>query len=116
MKIIGIGFIAFVLVVLQCLIYKKYWDKNLLVSVFFQQDGISEGEEGEVIEIIENRKRLPITMLKVKFQTSRYLGFFEVRKRWNRNSHPLGLRAKRRVLRKAALHRPHRKTYCWNSF
>lgn len=77
MKIIGIGFIAFVLVVLQCLIYKKYWDKNLLVSVFFQQDGISEGEEGEVIEIIENRKRLPITMLKVKFQTSRYLGFFD---------------------------------------
>ena len=77
MKIIGIGIVAFVLVLLECLIYKKYWDKNLNVSVFFQQNGISEGEEGEIIEIIENRKRLPLTMLKVKFQTSRYLGFLD---------------------------------------
>ena len=77
MKIIGIGLVAFVLVLLECLIYKKYWNKNLSVSVFFQQDGISEGEEGEVVEIIENRKPLPLTMLKVKFQTSRYLGFLD---------------------------------------
>lgn len=75
MKIIGIGIVAFVLVLLQCLIYKKFWDKNLHVSVFFHQEGISEGEEGEVIEIIENRKWLPLVMLKVKFQTSRNLGF-----------------------------------------
>ncbi len=77
MKILGIGIVASVLVLLQYLVYKKLWDKNLYVSVFFQQKGISEGEQGEIIEIIENRKRLPLTMLKVKFQTSRYLGFLD---------------------------------------
>ena len=77
MKIIGIGIVAFALVLLQSLLYKKYWDKNLHVSVFFQQTGISEGEDGEVIEVIENRKQLPLIMLKVKFQTSRNLGFLD---------------------------------------
>lgn len=75
MKIIGIGIIAFVLVVLQMWIYKRHWAKNLYVSVSFQQDSIYEGEEGELIEVIENRKALPLPMLKVKFQTSRNLGF-----------------------------------------
>lgn len=75
MKIIGIGIIAFFLVVIQMLVYKKYWAKNLYVSVSFRQDAIYEGEEGEIIEVIENRKHLPLPMLKVKFQTSRNLGF-----------------------------------------
>lgn len=77
MKILGISIVACVLVLLQWLVYKKLWDRNLYVSVFFQQSGVVEGEEGEVIEIIENRKRLPLTMLKVKFQTSRFLGFID---------------------------------------
>ena len=47
MKIIGIGIIAFFLVVLQMLVYKKYWAKNLHVSVLFRQNAIYEGEEGE---------------------------------------------------------------------
>lgn len=75
MKIIGIGFVAFLLFTLQCIIYRKLWDKDLKVSVFFKQKGIAEGETGEIIEIIENRKRLPLVMLKVKFQTSRLLQF-----------------------------------------
>lgn len=75
MKIIGIGIIAFFLVVIQMLIYKKIWSKNLYVSINFQQKAIYEGEEGEIVEVIENRKRLPLPMLKVKFQTSRNLEF-----------------------------------------
>ena len=71
MKIIGIGIIAFFLVVLQMLLYKKYWAKNLYVSVSFRQDAIYEGDEGEIVEVIENRKRLPLPILKVKFQTSK---------------------------------------------
>ena len=77
MKILGIGVVAFLLVVLQMLVYKKLWDRNLKVSVMFSQPGISEGETGEIVEIIENRKRLPLSMLKVKFQTSRNLGFID---------------------------------------
>ena len=75
MKIIGIGIIAFFLVVLQMMLYKKYWAKNLHVSVTFRQNAIYEGDEGELIEVIENRKRLPLPMLKVKFQTSKNLWF-----------------------------------------
>ncbi len=75
MKIIGIGIIAFLLFVIQKNIYAKLWDKNLRVSVSFSQTGISEGDQGEVLEIVENRTRLPLNMLKVKFQTSRNLEF-----------------------------------------
>ena len=77
MKIIGIGIVAFFLVVLQMLFYKKHWAKNLYVSVRFGQDAIYEGDEGQIVEVIENRKRLPLPMLKVKFQTSKNLGFFD---------------------------------------
>ena len=75
MKIIGLGLIAFLLFLLQRKVYEKLWDKNLKVSVSFAQTGIAEGEEGQVVEIVENRKRLPLNMLKVKFQTSRNLEF-----------------------------------------
>ncbi len=75
MKIIGIGIIAVLLFLLQQRVYEKLWHKNLKVTVSFAQSGISEGQEGEIVEIIENRKRLPLSMLKVKFQTSRYLEF-----------------------------------------
>lgn len=75
MKILGIGIIAFFLFGLQRRIYQKLWSRNLKVSVTFSQKGITEGEEGEIVEVIENRKWLPLTMLKVKFQTSRNLEF-----------------------------------------
>lgn len=75
MKIAGIGLIVFLLFLFQRKLYEKLWDKNLNVSVSFGQKGISEGETGEVLEIVENRKRLPLNMLKVKFQTSRFLEF-----------------------------------------
>ncbi len=75
MKIVEIGLIVFLLFLLQRKLYKKLWDKNLHVSVSFRQTGISEGETGEILEIVENRKRLPLNMLIVKFQTSRFLEF-----------------------------------------
>ena len=75
MKVIGIGLIAFLLFLIQRKVYEKLWDKNLKASVSFAQSGISEGEEGQILEIIENRKYLPLNMLKVKFQTSRNLEF-----------------------------------------
>ena len=75
MKIIGIGIVAFFLFGLQQFLYEKLWTKNLKASVSFAQSGISEGEEGAIVEIIENRKLLPLPMLKVRFQTSKYLDF-----------------------------------------
>lgn len=75
MKILGIGLIALGLFLFQRYLYKRLWDQNLRVSVSFLQKGIKEGGQGEVVEVIENRKRLPLVMLKVKFQTSRNLEF-----------------------------------------
>lgn len=79
MKIIGIGLAAFALFAIQFLIYEKFWNKNLKVTAFFKQAGITEGETGEIVEIIENAKWLPLPMLKVKFQTSRNLCFLDNR-------------------------------------
>ena len=41
----------------------------------FTRKSLVEGEKGELLEIIENGKRLPLPMLKVKFQTDRNLRF-----------------------------------------
>ncbi len=74
-KILGIGLIGFLLLVVQKRIYEKLWQKSLYVSVSFGKEPIFEGEQGELKEIIENKKRLPLSMLKVKFKTDRHLDF-----------------------------------------
>lgn len=74
-QIIGIGLIAFVLFVLQQKIYRELWKKDLTATISFASSSIFEGQEGQLKEIIENRKRLPLSMLKVKFQTDRHLVF-----------------------------------------
>lgn len=75
MKIIGLGLIALLLFWLEREVYKRLWRDKLFVSVAFDRASVEEGEEGNVIEVVENRKRLPLSMLKVKFQTSRNLTF-----------------------------------------
>ena len=75
MKIIGIGVIAFLFFGLQRYIYQRSWNKNLAVRIEFTSPGIFQGEEGELQEIVENHKRLPLPLLHVKFQTSRNLEF-----------------------------------------
>lgn len=58
---------------LQRLLYQKYWNKRLSVSVRFSQHAITEQEEGELLETICNQKWLP--MLRVKFEADRHLDF-----------------------------------------
>lgn len=77
MKIIEIALVAFALFYLQGFVYRKLWDRHLKASVYFNKIGITEGEEGEVIEVIENRKFLPLIWLKVSFQTDKNLGFLD---------------------------------------
>lgn len=74
-QIIGIGLLAFSLLWLQRKLYGKLWDKNLGIRLAFTEKSLFEGEKGELLEIIENGKRLPLPMLKVKFQTDRNLRF-----------------------------------------
>ncbi len=77
--IIALGLFGFLLLVAQQLVYQRLWLKNLNVDIGFSADHIYEGETGELKEIIENRKCLPLAMLKVKFITHRHLVFGNAR-------------------------------------
>lgn len=79
MKIIGICIVAFFLYYLQQTVYRRWWNKGLQVSLEFAQKELFEGEGSQLYEVIENRKRLPLPMLKVKFQTSRNLEFSDIK-------------------------------------
>lgn len=74
-QLLQIGLVAFLLFCVQQKLYKSRWNKNLTASISFQSHSIVEGEQGNLLEVIENRKRLPLTMIKVKFQTHRNLVF-----------------------------------------
>lgn len=78
-QLLGIIVFALILYLGQKYIYAKVWNRGLNVSLAFQEDAIWEGQESELAEIIENRKRVPLTMLKVKFQTDRHLVFTDTK-------------------------------------
>lgn len=74
-KLFGIGILGFFLMLFQKMLYEKLWYRHLHVDISFGEDHIFQGEQGELKEIIENRKWLPLAMLKVKFKTDRRLLF-----------------------------------------
>ena len=77
MKLIGIGLIAGALFLIQLYVYNKLWNKNLYVKVDFASTRMFQGDTGELKEVVENRKRLPLPVVRVKFQTDRNLVFEE---------------------------------------
>lgn len=78
-QLLGILVVALLLYLGQKTIYQKVWHKNLRVRLSFHEEGIWEGQESTLSEIIENQKKLPLTMLKVKFQTDRHLLFADTK-------------------------------------
>lgn len=78
-QLLGILVVALLLYLGQKTIYQKVWHKKLRVRLSFQEEGIWEGQESTLSEIIENQKKLPLTMLKVKFQTDRHLLFADTK-------------------------------------
>lgn len=64
---------ALLLGYLQEKLYARYWDKDLSVSLHFQEESVTQGDSCVLCEQVENAKFLPIPALKVKFQLSRYL-------------------------------------------
>jgi uncharacterized protein (DUF58 family) len=72
---IGVGLLAFLIYIVQRHLYRRFWQRGLRVELSFSSPAVVEGDKGELLEVIENRKRLPLPMLKVKFQTSRNLVF-----------------------------------------
>lgn len=74
-KIIGLGIVALLILELQKYIYVSWWNRNLYVTLNFADTNLFQGEKGQLYEIIENKKKLPLSVLKVKFRTSRNLIF-----------------------------------------
>jgi uncharacterized protein (DUF58 family) len=74
-RILGVGLLALLIYIAQRYLYRRFWQQGLHVELLFSSSALVEGERGELLEVIENRKRLPLPMLKVKFQTDRNLAF-----------------------------------------
>lgn len=74
-QLLGIGILAAALYFAQQKLYRRLWQRQLKVDLAFAREHIFEGEEGILREQVENGKRLPLPMLKVKFSTSRNLVF-----------------------------------------
>ena len=57
--------------------YAGHWYKNLTVTFRFLQDFVYAGEQAELTEQIENRKRLVLPILEVAFHVDRKLTFHD---------------------------------------
>ena len=78
-RLLGIGVVFSVFFLVQRILYQRFWLQHLTAQVRFVQDHIIEGEQGELNEILVNKKILPLPMLKVKFRTDRHLIFQDIR-------------------------------------
>lgn len=74
-RLVIIGIFFLLLFILQKEAYSRLWYRNLHVDIKFVKSHIFQGETSALVEVIENRKRLPLSMLKVKFNTDRHLIF-----------------------------------------
>ena len=75
MTLIVILILTAVLIVLQRVLYRRFWSKNLSVDLRFSDSSGIEGGRISLAETITSRKLLPLPWLTVKFQVSRYLSF-----------------------------------------
>lgn len=75
MKLIVTAVTAWLLWFLSGIFFKKFWEKGLNVSLSFTENGVVEGQQTALKEIITNNKFLPLPVLHVKFQMGRELVF-----------------------------------------
>lgn len=61
--------------IIQTLIYKRYWNRDLSIDVSFSTDFVREGEGATLIEVIENNKLMCLPILQIKFAITRTFRF-----------------------------------------
>jgi uncharacterized protein (DUF58 family) len=79
MKIIAALIGAYLIYILERFLYRRFWKRNLEVELTLSDHKAVEGEQLILYETVRNQKLLPIPVLKVKFTTSRYLSFLDLR-------------------------------------
>ncbi|MGN0165237.1 MAG: DUF58 domain-containing protein [Lachnospiraceae bacterium] len=70
MHIVLIIVLVIVFVKGQSVVYGRLWDRKLSVKVDFSKKMAEEREDFYVVETVENRKKIPLPALSVKFSTS----------------------------------------------
>lgn len=75
MEFISALFIIGVVILLQNIAYSKFGMKNVTYECYFSKDEAVEGEEIELVEVVTNRKLLPLPWLKSEIPTSKFLSF-----------------------------------------
>ena len=58
--------------------YRCQWAKDVTVRLWFETDAVYAGQETKLYEVIENRKRMPVSVLEVGFHTRKELDFADV--------------------------------------
>jgi uncharacterized protein (DUF58 family) len=79
MKIIAAIIGAYLIYILEQFLYQRFWKRNLEVTITLSDQCAVEGAQLILYETVRNRKLLPIPVMKVKFMTSRYLSFLDLR-------------------------------------
>lgn len=75
MEFVAVAFLIIAIICLQNYIYTSFGLKNLDYECYFSKDEVVEGDEVELIEILTNRKILPLPWVKTEISTSKYLVF-----------------------------------------
>lgn len=57
------------------LCFKHWWSKDVSVKLWFESGTVYAGQETKLYEVIENRKRMPVPVLEVRFRTRKELDF-----------------------------------------
>ncbi len=57
------------------LVYRKMWNKKLSADISFSADNVVAGEYIELVEVVTNKKRMPLPYIHLKFQADRSLVF-----------------------------------------
>ncbi len=61
--------------ILQCSLYRHFWQRGLNATVSFCEEEVTEGDTASLDEVITNAKYLPLPALHVKFQMGKDLVF-----------------------------------------
>ena len=75
MEFVAIIFMVIVLLAAQLILFAKNSFRHFEYTCFFTKDEVMEGDEVGLVEIVSNRKWLPLPWLKSELSTSRWLEY-----------------------------------------
>lgn len=69
---VAIGVIVYIV---QTMLYRRLWDRNLTVRIQFEDECVMAGSRTNLLEVINNAKFLPMAVFHVKFSCSKTFRF-----------------------------------------